>query len=56
MSIRGKLSLNKSDSLFFYIGGKELDKLDTDLKTIYQRQADQDGFLYITYSNMAFSG
>jgi hypothetical protein len=35
MSIRGKLSLNKSDSLFFYIGGKELDKLDTDLKTIY---------------------
>jgi len=55
-SIRTKLELAKSDSLIFFIAGRQLDKLDTTLKTVYEKYGDHDGFLYISYSDMAVSG
>lgn len=66
-SIRKKLQIDETESIFFFIGGTKLDKLgnfcsfflyksglfweETGLKYIYEKHKDDDGFLYIEYSN-----
>ena len=65
-SIRKKLQIDEIESIFFFIGGTKLDKLgmiyfflciiikypiEMGLKFVYEKHKDEDGFLYIEYSN-----
>eukprot|EP00331_Platyophrya_macrostoma_P034660 CAMPEP_0176436904 /NCGR_PEP_ID=MMETSP0127-20121128/18272_1 /TAXON_ID=938130 /ORGANISM="Platyophrya macrostoma, Strain WH" /LENGTH=116 /DNA_ID=CAMNT_0017820365 /DNA_START=44 /DNA_END=390 /DNA_ORIENTATION=- len=51
-SIKKKLNLSKTDALFFFIAGKKLDKPDTLIRDIYEKNKDDDGFLYITFAEL----
>eukprot|EP00828_Plagiopyla_frontata_P048971 TRINITY_DN9581_c0_g1_i3.p1 TRINITY_DN9581_c0_g1~~TRINITY_DN9581_c0_g1_i3.p1 ORF type:complete len:116 (+),score=22.01 TRINITY_DN9581_c0_g1_i3:74-421(+) len=55
-SIRKKLTLEKNQSLFFFINKNKLDKADSLLKDIYEKSKDSDGFLYIEYANFETFG
>ena len=60
--IRNKLSLDKGDGLFFFINGNKIESpskfliSDARIGDIYERSADEDGFLYITFSNQETFG
>ena len=51
MIIRKRLILNSSESLIFFIDGKHLFPASTLMSTIYNLHSDDDGFLYINYTN-----
>lgn len=67
-SIRKKLNLNSTEGLFFFIADKKLENLSkktyshlikpfffilgSPLKNVYEKSQDEDGYLYITYSNI----
>ena len=49
--IRKRLELDSKDSLIFFVNGKHLFPITTPLSTIYNLHGDEDGFLYISYTN-----
>ncbi|CAG9315659.1 unnamed protein product [Blepharisma stoltei] len=49
-SIRKKLNLDKSAGVFIFIGGKELLSGEALMREVYQQKKDEDGFLYMLYS------
>ncbi|KAG2393655.1 hypothetical protein C9374_007186 [Naegleria lovaniensis] len=50
MVVRGRLSVDETTSLFFFVG-KDVLLMQTDLMgSIYEKYKDEDGFLYISYS------
>ena len=53
--IKVNLKLNPDESLMLYIN-KTLAKNETVLQELYEKQADQDGFLYFSYCEMASLG
>lgn len=49
-SIRKKLRADKSVGIFVFLNGKELLSGDSLLNEIYHQKKDEDGFLYMMYS------
>jgi GABA(A) receptor-associated protein len=60
--IRKRIKLPEKDSLYFFVngkyllkGGKKIDQinviLDTLMAHVYEKRKDNDGFLYITYTD-----
>mmetsp|Transcript_27556 Transcript_27556/g.27238 ORF Transcript_27556/g.27238 Transcript_27556/m.27238 type:complete len:117 (+) Transcript_27556:34-384(+) len=49
-SIRKKLNLDPSAGIFIFIGGKELLTGEALMSEVYQAKKDEDGFLYMLYS------
>lgn len=46
--VRNKIKLSKSQALYLYAGDL-LVNYNSDLKTLYEKKKDPDGFLYVTY-------
>ncbi|CDW72592.1 autophagy-related protein 8f [Stylonychia lemnae] len=49
--IRKRIKLPEKDSLYFFVNGKYLLKGDTLMAHAYEKRKDNDGFLYITYTD-----
>ena len=49
--IRKRIKLPEKDSLYFFVNGRHLLKGDTLMAHVYESRKDQDGFLYITYTD-----
>jgi len=49
--IRAKLKIGKTQALFILISGKYSISADKTINDIYFKYKDEDGFLYITYTN-----
>ncbi len=41
----------EKDSLYFFVNGKYVLKGDTMMAEVYEQRKDNDGFLYITYTD-----
>ena len=41
----------EKDSLYFFVNGKYVLKGDTLMSEVYDQRKDNDGFLYITYTD-----
>lgn len=55
--IRKKVKLQSSDSLFLTIGNYEyIPGLNENLKDLYEKYKDPDGFLYLMYSKLEAHG
>ena len=54
--IRKKIKLRKDTALFIFVNGKELVTGDASMSAIYQMKKDQDGFLYMIYSDQDVMG
>ena len=49
--IRKRIKLPEKDSLYFFVNGRYVLKGDTLMSEVYEKRQDQDGFLYITYTD-----
>ena len=47
--IRLKLQIDPNKSLFFIVGGNQMEVLTTTMEELYQKYKDEDGYLYINY-------
>ena len=54
--IRKKIKLRRDTALFIFVNGKELVTGDASMSAIYQMKKDQDGFLYMIYSDQDVMG
>lgn len=50
-SIRIKVNLPKDVALFIFVNGNDLVTGDATMKEIYDKKKDEDGYIYMTYSN-----
>ncbi|CAG9323877.1 unnamed protein product [Blepharisma stoltei] len=50
-SIRLKVNLPKDVALFLFVNGIDLMTGDSTMKEIYERKKDEDGFIYLNYSD-----
>ena len=48
--LRQRLELSKDDGLVLFANGKSLLKPSQKLEDVYSKYKDEDGFLYLTYS------
>ena len=49
--IRKRIKMPEKDSLYFFVQGKYVLKGDTLMSEVYENKKDQDGFLYISYTD-----
>merc|ERR1711907_62973 len=56
LNIKQKLKLNKSESLFFFVANKKIDKPTALMGEIYEKSRDEDEFLYISFSELETFG
>merc|ERR1739841_232829 len=49
--IRKRIKLPETGSLYFFVNGRYLLKGDTLMSDVYNTRKDNDGFLYITYTD-----
>ena len=50
------MRLEKDLALFLFVNGNELVQGETLMGEVYERKRDEDGFLYITYSEQPVLG
>ena len=49
--IRKRIKMPEKDSLYFFVNGRSILKGDTLMSEVYEQKKDNDGFLYITYTD-----
>ena len=49
--IRKRIKMPEKDSLYFFVNGRYVLKGDTLMSEVYDQRKDNDGFLYITYTD-----
>ena len=54
--IRKKIKMRRDTALFIFINGKELVTGDSSIIAIYEEKKDEDGFLYMIYSDQDVMG
>lgn len=54
--LREELDLDKDKSIFVFNKNMKVLKMDVGMEEVYQADADADGFLYITYSELKSFG
>mmetsp|Transcript_2717 Transcript_2717/g.4237 ORF Transcript_2717/g.4237 Transcript_2717/m.4237 type:complete len:118 (+) Transcript_2717:36-389(+) len=54
--IRKKVKLSRDTALFVFVNGTELVSGDASMKNIYDQKKDEDGFLYMIYSDQEVMG
>jgi hypothetical protein len=53
---RSSQSFKVNEGLFLFFGNsksKRLENLDARMRDVYEKYKEQDGFLYVTYSNIS---
>lgn len=54
--LRKKLKLPKTEGFFVFVNGSELVTGDTLMSELYERKKNEDGFLYMVYSEQEILG
>ena len=54
--IRKKVKMRRDTALFIFVNGKELVTGDASMLAIYEQKKDEDGFLYMIYSDQDVMG
>ncbi len=49
--IRKRIKLSEKDCVYFFVNGKYLIKGNETISEMYEKYKDNDGFLYIQYTN-----
>ena len=55
-SLRRTINLPKDVALFVFINGHEIASGEASMKTIYDQKKDEDGFLYVMFSEQEVMG
>lgn len=50
--IRGKLKIKETEGLFFFVGNSQLQSIDSDLASIFDKNKNEKGMLEITCKNV----
>ncbi|CAI2384430.1 unnamed protein product [Moneuplotes crassus] len=54
--IRKRISLDEREAIFFLINGKIMPRKDSTMEQVYEKEKDEDGFLYVIYTEENFIG
>lgn len=54
--LRKKIKMSRDKALFVFINGKELVSGDSPMAQVYESKKDEDGFLYMIYSEQEVLG
>ena len=54
--IRKRIKMPEKDSLYFFVNGRFVLKGDTLMAEVYEQRKENDGFLYITYTDETIFG
>jgi len=54
--IRKKVKMRRDTALFIFVNGRELVTGDSSMQGIYEQKKDEDGFLYMIYSDQDVMG
>ena len=53
---RNRMKLSSSENLYLLINNRSMASLSTPMSQIYEKEKDDDGFLYIVYASQEFFG
>lgn len=56
LSVRNKIDLDSSKTLFLLVAEKSMSCMSSSMGDIYSHHRDADGFLYITYASQEMFG
>ena len=54
--IRKKVKLSRDTALFVFVNGRDLVSGDASMCSIYEQKKDEDGFMYMIYSDQEVMG
>ena len=54
--VRKRINLHKAEALYLFVGGKDLLKTDSLISDVFDKHKDEDGFVYVVYSEYTSFG
>lgn len=54
--VRKRINLHKAEALYLFVNGKDLLKTDTTISEMFSKHANEDGFMYVSYSEYSSFG